>query len=283
MDRHDNLLAIGTFSRLTSISIRMLRYYQEHDVLTPAHVDSYSGRRFYSADQLRTANLIVSLRDAGFSIDAIARMLSAATDPVKLDDELEQHHVLLAERSRELHTQLAQFDRLRTQLKGHPDMTQVTIEHMQSMVLAGLRRVVSNYSEETQLWQEIMALLQETDAAFPAGGLSGATFHDPDFKEYDADIEVWVQVTESFTPPDGLECRHAGECDVVTATLHGDYAQVPAVTEQVGRFLAAHDLTVGPMFNIYHVSPAQNPDPTAWVTQLCFPIMEGEAPQQSEQ
>ena len=162
-------------------------------------------------------------------------------------------------------------------------MTDVTIEHMQSMVLAGLRRVVSNYSEETQLWQEIMALLQESDAAFPAGGWSGATFHDPDFKENDADIEVWVQVTESFTPPDGLECRHVDECDVVTATLHGDYAQVPAVTEQVGCFLAARDLTVGPMFNIYHVSPAQTPDPTAWVTQLCFPITEGEAPRQSEQ
>ncbi len=283
MDHHDSLLAIGTFSRLTSISVRMLRHYQEHELLFPAHVDPHSGRRFYSADQLRTANLIVLLRDAGFSIDAIARMLSAGTDPVKLDAELEHHHGRLTERSRELHTQLAQFDRLRTQLKGHPDMTDVTIEHMQSMVLAGLRRVVSDYSEETQLWQEIMALLQESDAAFPAGGWSGATFHDPDFKENDADIEVWVQVTESFTPPDGLECRHVDECDVVTATLHGDYAQVPAVTEQVGCFLAARDLTVGPMFNIYHVSPAQTPDPTAWVTQLCFPITEGEAPRQSEQ
>jgi DNA-binding transcriptional MerR regulator len=283
MDHHDGLLAIGTFSRLTSISVRMLRHYQEHELLSPAHVDPHSGRRFYSADQLRTANLIVSLRDAGFPIDAIARTLSAGADPVKLDDELEQHHRRLAERSRELYAQLAQFDRLRTLLKGHPDMTDVTIEHMPSMVLAGLRRVVSDYSEETRLWNEIMGLLRESDAAFPAGGWSGATFHDPTFKENDADIEVWVQVTGPFTPPDGLEFRQVEECDVVTAALHGDYAQVPAVTEQIGRFLAARDLTVGPMFNIYHVSPAQNPDPTAWVTQLCFPIIEGEDPRQLEQ
>ena len=46
-----------------------------------------------------------------------------------------------------------------------------------------------------------------------------------------------------------------------------------AVTAAVGAYLAAHHLETGPMVNIYRVSPAQNPDPSAWVTDVCFPIL----------
>ena len=28
----------------------------------------------------------------------------------------------------------------------------------------------------------------------------------------------------------------------------------------------------GPMFNIYHVSPAIESDPNKWITEVCYPI-----------
>ena len=39
------LLTIGEFSRLSRLSVRMLRYYDEHGVLRPTHVDDRSGYR----------------------------------------------------------------------------------------------------------------------------------------------------------------------------------------------------------------------------------------------
>ena len=45
------------------------------------------------------------------------------------------------------------------------------------------------------------------------------------------------------------------------------------VTGAIGAYLAEHQLRTGPMFNIYRVSPAQNPDPSSWVTDVCFPIL----------
>ena len=77
------------------------------------------------------------------------------------------------------------------------------------------------------------------------------------------DIEVWIQVTEPFTGTARLECRSVPERDVVMATLRGDYSQMPAVTQAIGAYIADHGLTTGPMFNIYRVSPAQNPDPSS--------------------
>ena len=47
MDHGERMLRIGTFSTLSRISVRMLRYYQEHDVLVPARTDPFSGYRYY--------------------------------------------------------------------------------------------------------------------------------------------------------------------------------------------------------------------------------------------
>ena len=47
IDHDERMLRIGTFSTLSRISVRMLRYYQEHDVLVPARTDPFSGYRYY--------------------------------------------------------------------------------------------------------------------------------------------------------------------------------------------------------------------------------------------
>ncbi|MFD0460351.1 MerR family DNA-binding transcriptional regulator [Streptomyces violaceoruber] len=41
-------LTIGEFSRITHLSIRMLRRYHEQDLLVPAEVDPDTGYRYYS-------------------------------------------------------------------------------------------------------------------------------------------------------------------------------------------------------------------------------------------
>jgi DNA-binding transcriptional MerR regulator len=56
------MLTIGEFSRLGSISIRMLRHYDEIGLLAPAQVDAATGYRSHSIAQLRDLNRIVALR-----------------------------------------------------------------------------------------------------------------------------------------------------------------------------------------------------------------------------
>ncbi|MEU7183332.1 MULTISPECIES: MerR family transcriptional regulator [Streptomyces] len=269
----DGLLRIGTFSTLSRISVRMLRHYQEHGVLAPALVDPFSGHRYYRSDQLAQAHLAVQLRDAGFPVEAIARLLASTADPARVDAVLDARREELSRRREELHAQLVALDQVRSTLKGHPKMTGVTVKTLPEMVTASLRRVVPRYGDEGILWQEIMPLLQRAGAPFPAGGISGATFHDPEHRESDVDIEVWVQVAETFAPIAPLVCRRQPAREIVTATLTGDYARMPAVTGALGAFLAEHRMETGPMFNIYRVSPARNPDPGSWITDVCFPVV----------
>lgn len=269
---NDRRLRIGTFSTLSRISVRMLRHYQEHGVLAPAHVDPFSGHRYYRPEQLVDANLAVQLRNAEFSVETIAQLLKL-TDPTRVEAAIDAQRRELSRQREELHTQLIALDRVSTTLKGRPEMTDVTIGTLPEMVTASLRRIVPTYADEGELWQEIMPLLQQSGATFPAGGISGATFHDPDHKEADVDVDVWIQVAEPFTAVAPLECRTEPVQEIVASTLKGDYSQMPSVTSAIGAFIAENRLQTGPMFNIYRVSPAQNPDPSSWITDVCFPIL----------
>ena len=45
------MFKIGEFSKLSQVSIRMLRYYDEMGLLKPDRIDTFTGYRLYSAAQ----------------------------------------------------------------------------------------------------------------------------------------------------------------------------------------------------------------------------------------
>ena len=154
-------------------------------------------------------------------------------------------------------------------------MTNIERHTIPAITVASLRKKVADYHEEGNLWQEIESLLASSQAPVDVTAMAGATFHDLDFKPTDIDLEVWVQVTEPFTPNAPLECKELPEREVLRAVLHGDYSQIASVARDVDKHIAEHGMRIGAMFNIYRVGPAQNPDPNMWVTEVCFPILEG--------
>ena len=72
------MLKIGEFSKLSRVSIRMLRRYNEVGLLLPAETDPITGYRYYSEDQLPAAGRITALRDMGFGLAAIEQLLGAS-------------------------------------------------------------------------------------------------------------------------------------------------------------------------------------------------------------
>ena len=62
------MFKIGDFSKLTRVSVRMLRYYDEVGLFKPVEIDDFTGYRYYSAKQISELNLIISLRDMGFNV-----------------------------------------------------------------------------------------------------------------------------------------------------------------------------------------------------------------------
>src|SRR5437899_9646588 len=72
---HTRMLTIGEFSKLSSVPITALRYYDEMGLLKPSAVDPQTKYRCYSVDQLPRLNRILALKDLGFTLEQIAQVL----------------------------------------------------------------------------------------------------------------------------------------------------------------------------------------------------------------
>ncbi|MBO3102279.1 DNA polymerase III subunit beta family protein [Cellulomonas fengjieae] len=74
---HDDLLSIGALARAGGPPVSALRFYDAAGVLRPAHVDPVTGYRWYTSEQVHTARLIASLRQAGLSVVDLVAVLEA--------------------------------------------------------------------------------------------------------------------------------------------------------------------------------------------------------------
>ncbi len=71
----EQLYNIGQISKISGIPIATLRYYDEIDLLKPKSVNQQTGYRYYSGDQLDRLDVIVYLKDLGFPLKKITRIM----------------------------------------------------------------------------------------------------------------------------------------------------------------------------------------------------------------
>ena len=82
------LLKIGDFSKLSRISVRMLRHYDEIGLLRPVFVDQFTDYRYYAENQLPIVGRITALKDMGFRLAEISSLLALYDDKDALDAHL---------------------------------------------------------------------------------------------------------------------------------------------------------------------------------------------------
>ncbi|MDR1214149.1 MAG: MerR family transcriptional regulator [Propionibacteriaceae bacterium] len=273
-----HLLTIGDFSRFIRLSVRMLRHYDERGLLEPEQVDPFNGHRFYSPRQFKIAARIRTLRDAGCGIDQIARLLPLFDDTEALRAALDAHARSLAAAAQQIADQQSLLANIINQLQEPTMPTMpITVEErtLPARRTLALRRVIPDFAAESELWQEFGRHLGAPDGPPPSrlGPLWGATYFDGEYRDSDVDVSIWAQLQGDLTPLAGFTLEQTPEQRVAWATLYGSYEQMDSICQAIGGWVTSHGHSLaGPMFNIYVVSPAQDPDPDNWVTEVNFPI-----------
>ena len=72
----ENYFTIGEISKLSSISLKTLRYYDEIGLLKPKYVNKENNYRYYSIEQLTTIDLIKLFKSTGMALALIKEILS---------------------------------------------------------------------------------------------------------------------------------------------------------------------------------------------------------------
>ena len=151
-------------------------------------------------------------------------------------------------------------------------MADITITTHPAQHVVALRTRIETYSQEHKAWEQFMAEVREQGVAF-ADTPCGATFHDPEYRESDIDIEVWQPVTDGAVAAVPLVVRELPAQRVVVASFRGDYSQFTDVNAELADHITEHDLAIaGPMYNRYHIGPADTQNPAEYVTEVCVPV-----------
>ena len=75
-----DLVSIGEFARLSRLSPKALRLYDQLGLLPPERVDPGSGYRWYAPGQLRQARLVAALRQIEMPLQEIKLILDLDPD-----------------------------------------------------------------------------------------------------------------------------------------------------------------------------------------------------------
>ena len=268
------MLKIGDFSKLSRVSIRMLRHYDEIGLLTPAETDRFTGYRYYSETQLLTAARITSLRDMGFGLAAIAEILKCCDDPQKLEKCLSVKRAELRAEIEDAGQQLRLLDTAMTRLRKEPEMNyDVTIKEVPERTVASVRGIIPDYPHEHDLWMTLMKETEPLHISYADPCYPAAIFHDNDYKESDVDVEVQKAVRGSYPDTANVKFRTAPAVRCASVVFKGGYEQIGEVYEAVASWVRDNGYAFdGPYFNIYHVNPDTAKSPDDYVTEVCCPV-----------
>ena len=92
-------MLIKEFAGFTGVSVRTLHYYDEIGLLVPAHVDQFTGYRYYDENSLLRMQEILFYRELDFSLKSIGEILSSPNYD-KNKALKEQKHLLTLKKER---------------------------------------------------------------------------------------------------------------------------------------------------------------------------------------
>ncbi|MGX7681820.1 MerR family transcriptional regulator [Jatrophihabitans sp. DSM 45814] len=262
-------LTIGDFSQLTHLSVKTLRHYHEAGLLEPAEIDPHSGYRYYSAEQIPTAQVIRRFRELDMPVREVADVL-ATTDP-------DARSALIAEHLARLESQLDQtraaVAALRRLLEPVPPAIQVEHRSTSARTVAAIGEtvergnVLSWYGTAmSEIEQAVSG--QRLHVTGPPGGL----YDNELFTNDRGDVLVYVPVAEP--PAIGRIKPFIVPAAELAITVHnGPHDDIDVTYGRLGRYVADHEFAVvGPVHEIYLIGPRDTDESTAWRTEIGWPV-----------
>jgi effector-binding domain-containing protein len=267
-----DLFSIGEFSRVSKISVKTLRFYDERGLLKPGHIDSKSGYRYYSSAQLTEANLIRLLRSLELPLEDIQSFLRER-DPHRQRALLESHREGLKRRLEEYRSIVSSIERL-VEGKEEGAGRQVSLKELADQFILGVRFHTSYEKLDESIgsaFADIFTCLGER-GEFPAGP-PFSVYYGEEWDEKDIDMEICVPVVR---PMGGRERVNGRELagGLMASTLHmGPYHEIAESYQVLDLWIKkrGHQYD-GPPREVYLVGPEQVEEEADLRTEIMFPV-----------
>jgi DNA-binding transcriptional MerR regulator len=221
------MFKISDFSKLSQVSVKALRYYDELGLLEPAQIDRFTSYRYYSIDQLPRLNRILALKDLGLSLEQIGELLNNGLSPEQLRGMLKLKQAELQQQAEQVQEQLARVKVRLSQIEQEGKMPKydVVIKKIEPQWVASIRDVVPTPPDQGRLWDELDAYLGQHKVKTVGPCLT--IYHDTEYKERDWDLEVCEPLGTPIPGSERVRVRELPGVETMACVLHhGDFSNI---------------------------------------------------------
>ncbi|WP_221568748.1 MerR family transcriptional regulator [Alkalihalobacillus sp. TS-13] len=213
------MFKISEFSKLSQVSAKTLRYYDQIDLLKPTHTDADTGYRYYTADQLFQLNRILAFKDLGFTLNQIVQLMD---DHVPVEQIRGMFRLKHAEIQTLLENEQARLKRIEERL--HQVEKEGGIETGQEVVLKQVeaQRIVClrQRSSIQQIPQLFDQLEDDLEKCFSLSFPQIVLWHGCEECEEEIDLEVGYRLQQQMSSHSHLCIRLLPETSMMATLVH---------------------------------------------------------------
>jgi effector-binding domain-containing protein len=270
------LLTIGGMARLSGLTVKALRHYDETGVLKPSQVDVHTGYRYYATDQVVAAVAVRRLRELDLPLASIVRALIGGSSA---RDVLIGHLAELRRRAVDATRMIAELEQL---LSTEEDVMTAAnkptirfgfeVKELSDRLVVSIARKIASEKIPKFIPEAYSAI---TDYLRRQGvEVIGPPFYVCPYPDAEGKVDGEAGVY--------VETRVAGEGDIVCRTLEGgrvastlykgDYKNLDTAYRALEEWMTreGHE-KAGPPRELYLNDPDNLP-PEEWLTEVLWPV-----------
>jgi len=268
-----HLYRIGEFSRMSKITIKTLRYYDEVGLLKPENVDELTGYRFYTTQQLVKLHKIQAFRQIGLPIDEIKLILSVGNEKNILEkrkDELKA----------ELERNIEQLSRIEFILSGKEEESymkyQAIIKELPECIVYYKKMTVPSYDSYFQLipaiGQECLRANPDLKCAVPE--YCFIVYLDGEYKEKDFNVEFCEAVNKFGNETSDIKFRKIDSVMALSVMHKGSYSGLGKAYAYAFKWIEENGYAVADNPRESYIDGIWNKESEEeWLTELQIPVV----------
>lgn len=264
------LIPIGTFSSVTHLTQKTLRFYAEQGILNPAWVDPENGYRYYRTDQITQARRIQMLREIGMSLAEVETVNLACQRSPEAASQLVHRHFM--QRQAQFQCECETYRSLVLGLLDDQPMEGARAREVHSRSVPGgpvlaIHSECSMQAMHDTIGQSVDRLLAITaEAGVQARGAPFIRHATAPFLELKQIFQTCLPIEHRITPPDGVRLwrdRPHREAWVATSAHDAEYPNyIPVIESLVDWLVDNQRIFVG--FAVRVVLAPEHPTEFVW-------------------
>ncbi len=271
------MFKIGDFSRLSLVSVKALRYYDELGLLKPARVDEFTGYRYYSASQLTRLNRILAMKDMGLSLEQIALLLDEEPTPDQIRGMLRLKQAELRQQLAEGQARLGRIEAWLQAFEQEATMPayDVILKNVAPIHVAQVRGVTPSMEQIGPtldgLFDRVIGYIGQQGATVVGPAIT--LYYDTEYRESDITVGACMPFEGSLSSSEQVTVDDLPAVETMASVIHhGSFSGLQQAYNAILRWIENNGYRVSGPTRELNLEYERGGDQSKYVTEIQFPV-----------